>query len=320
MAGLGPSLLDLDITLAYNRLARALTQRRKPWQIIPSTLRRCATGRRLESDEPMLIDAHAHIDRYDLAGEGALYGALAEIAALRILTIASSMDGASYRRSLEIAADCSLILPLFGVHPWNAPQYAGRLAEMDELIAHSPMLGEIGLDYYFVRDPGEYPAQQIVLDYTLAAADRQQKIVYLHTKGAEADVLERLDRYHLPAVVVHWYSGPLDLFHDLAARDAYFTVGLEVCHSEHIRAIARAIPAGRLLTETDNPGGPMSFLGRPGTPSLIRDVVEGLAVARETTPEAIIQTVEANLASLFERDARLAGTWSQLLDAAGARS
>ena len=254
----------------------------------------------------MLIDAHSHVDRYDLVDERALDAALAEIAQHRILTISNSMDLASYKRNLEISETCDLVLPAFGVHPWNAPENVDRLQDLDEAIEHSPMIGEIGLDNYFVEDDSAYPDQRRVLEYLLGAAKEQGKIVILHTKGAEKEVLGLLDRYHTLRAIVHWYSGPLDIFREMIARGVYFTVGIEVLHSEHIRAIAREIPAGRLLTETDNPGGPKAFIGGPGMPVLVKDVVRGIAAARETTAEAIAQTVQANLIALIRDDPWLA--------------
>ena len=254
----------------------------------------------------MYIDAHSHVDRYELFDEQALGPALAEITETKILTVSNSMDLPSYQRNLEIGEMCSWVVPIFGVHPWNAPEYAGRLDELSEAIEGSPMIGEIGLDYHFVQDVSAFPAQRKVFEFFLAAAREQEKIVTLHTKGAEREVLALLDQYDLPRVIVHWYSGPLEIVRELVARGAYFTVGVEVHYSEHIRTIAREIPARQLLTETDNPGGPKGFLGEFGTPALVQDVVRGVAEARGTTTEAIIRMVQANIYGLIRDDRRLA--------------
>jgi TatD DNase family protein len=250
----------------------------------------------------MYIDAHAHLDRFAHAGQGGLESALDEIARHRILTISNSMDLPSYERNQAIAARSDRILPTMGIHPWNAPQVVDRLDELAPVIEASPMLGEVGLDFHWVKDPREYPAQRRVLAYFLAAAERQNKVVNLHTKGAEEEILELLDRYDLPRVIVHWYSGPLDVLQSLASRRVYFTIGFEVQHSAHIQRIAQLVPGGQLLTETDNPGGPKSQLGRPGTPSLIKDVVRGLAGVRNCSPAAVQETVRANLERLIGDD------------------
>jgi TatD DNase family protein len=265
-------------------------------------------------EREMLIDAHSHVDRYDLVGEGALESALVEIIQHGIFTISNSMDLPSYQRNLTIGERCDLVLPIFGVHPWNAAQYAHRLEDLGEAIEQSPMLGEIGLDYYFVKDASEYPAQRKVFEFFLAAAREQGKIINLHTKGAEQVVLELLDRYDVPRAIVHWYSGPLDVFRKLVTRGAYFTIGAEVLYSEHIQTIAREIPSKQLLTETDNPGGPKGFIGGPGMPLLIKDVIKGVAEARKTSIEAIIQTVQSNLLQLTRDDPWLADTCARVLE------
>jgi TatD DNase family protein len=182
-----------------------------------------------------------------------------------------------------------------------------RLEDLRGAIATSPMLGEIGLDHCFVKDNCEYPAQRTVLELFLAAAKDQDKVVHLHTKGAEAEVLDLLRQFGIQRMVVHWYSGTLDTFRELLALGAYFTVGIEVLYSEHIRTIARELPVERLLTETDNPGGPKSLIGRLGMPALIQDVVEELADLRETSAAAIEQAVQANLARLAQDDLCLPG-------------
>ena len=263
----------------------------------------------------MLIDAHSHVDRYSLVDEHSLESALAEIAQHRILTISNSMDLPSYGRNLEIGEKCDLVLPAFGVHPWTAPEYVDRLRDLSGAITLSPMIGEIGLDHHFVQDAAAYSDQRKVLEYFLSAAKEQDKIVNLHTKGAEQEALELLDRYDIRRVIVHWYSGPLNTFRELVARGAYFTVGIEVLYSKHVQAIARGIPLRQLLTETDNPGGPRGFIGVPGTPVLVRDVVRGLAEARQTTVEAIVVAVQANLAELIRDDPWLPEKWVKVLAA-----
>ena len=85
----------------------------------------------------------------------------------------------------------------------------------------------------------------------------------------------------------------------------YFTVGIEVLYSKHTRSIAQEIPSNLLLTETDNPGGPKEFMGEPGMPVLVTDVVQAVAEARRTTTEAIIQIVQANMLELIRDDQRL---------------
>jgi TatD DNase family protein len=260
----------------------------------------------------MLIDAHAHLDRY-VDPVNRLDDAMDEIERHGILTVANAMDLPAYERTVEIAGDCDLAVPIFGVHPWRAPQYADRLDDLRQPTARSAMLGEIGLDHGFVEDENAYPAQRKVLEFFLAAASEQDKVVHLHTKGAEAEVLELLDRYEVRRALVHWYSGPLDLLQDFVARGVYLTVGVEVLYSDHIVTIAREVPPDLLLTETDNPGGPRQYIGGWGMPSLICDVVRGLAEVRGISEDALVDAVQANFLRLIEDDPRLSYVQARIL-------
>jgi TatD DNase family protein len=71
----------------------------------------------------MLIDAHSHIDRY----EETLELALEEIRKYKIFSISNSMDIPSFERNLKINERCELVFPIFGIHPWNAPEYFKKI-------------------------------------------------------------------------------------------------------------------------------------------------------------------------------------------------
>ncbi|HUC97699.1 MAG TPA: TatD family hydrolase [Candidatus Polarisedimenticolaceae bacterium] len=121
----------------------------------------------------MLIDAHVHLDKYgDLLDD-----ALREIERENIFTVATAMDVPSYHDLQDIGRCSALVLPTFGIHPRRAPQYVDGLSELGEYIEMSPAIGEIGLDFHWVKNSSEYPAQLKVLEYFFAAAREQKKIV-----------------------------------------------------------------------------------------------------------------------------------------------
>ena len=246
----------------------------------------------------MLIDAHVHLDKYgDLLDQ-----ALREIERENIFTVATAMDVPSYQDLQEIGRRSALVLPTFGIHPRRAPQYLDRLHELGQYIEMSPAIGEIGLDFHWVKDSSEYPAQLKILEYFFAAAREQKKFVNLHTKGGEKAILERLERFDVTRPIIHWYSGPLDILRALVQFGAYFTIGVEVLYSETIQTIAREIPEHLLLTETDNPGGLKWLKGIVGMPSEIRKVIDELARIRSSTPESISRMVHANFLKLIQDD------------------
>jgi TatD DNase family protein len=180
------------------------------------------------------------------------------------------------------------------------------LSELSPLIEQSPAIGEIGLDFHWIKESSQYPAQLKVLEYFLAAAREQDKTVNLHTKGAEKEILNLLERYDIQRAIVHWYSGPMDILRALVQFGAYFTVGVEVSYSDTIQAIAREIPDHLLLTETDNPGGLKWLRGVVGMPADVWNVIQVIARLRNSSPELVRQTVHANLLRMIKDDAWLA--------------
>ena len=247
----------------------------------------------------MLIDAHAHLHMY---GES-LEPALAELDQHRVFTVAVSMDDDSYRATLALAGGCPWLVATFGVHPWNAHRHSERIDDLRPLVLETPLIGEIGLDFYFVRDRATYPAQRKVFEFFLEEAGRQDKIVNLHTKGAEAEVLAGLREFGVRRSIVHWYSGPSKLVDSYLEAGAYFTVGVEVLTSKSIQRLAKRIPEERVLTESDNPGGWRWLSGQDGMPSILVEVAARLAELRGWTPERLRRRVADNFAALGEDDA-----------------
>jgi TatD DNase family protein len=168
----------------------------------------------------------------------------------------------------------------------------------------SPAIGEIGLDFHWVRDASTYPKQRRVLEFFLAAAAEQNKFVNLHTKAGEAEILDLLRKHAVKRAIVHWYSGPMDVLKAMIDYGCYFTIGVEAGFSDHIRQIAKAVPDHLLLTETDNPGA-IKWLKKNdelGMPAATKDVIGALAEIRQTTREAIASLVATNFSRLLGDD------------------
>lgn len=246
----------------------------------------------------MFIDAHVHLDKYgDLLDK-----ALKQIDHEQIFTVATAMDVPSYLELQEIARRSNLVLPTFGIHPRRAADYADKLPEVARHIEASPAIGEIGLDFHWVKDGATYPAQRKVLEYFFAAAREQKKFVNLHTKGGEKEILDLLEKYGIQRAIIHWYSGPMDILRAMIQYGCYFTIGVEVLYSDYIKGIAGTIPEPLLLTETDNPGGLKWLKGETGMPTVIKKVVAALAQLRNSTPDQIDDLVHRNFIRLVASD------------------
>jgi len=246
----------------------------------------------------MPIDAHSHLDRYLLCKKFGknISRVLQQIEEHEILTVSNSMDLTSYRTNCGIAKKCKYVIPTFGIHPWNAHRYTNKTEFLKKLIDKAEIVGEIGLDHYYVKDKSKYFAQRKILDLFLSESG--EKVISVHAKGAEAEVLGLLKKHGKKRVIIHWFSGDLEVLNDMIKEGYYFSIVPEVKSSEHIREITKNIPLNLLLTETDNPGGPASYLGERGMPIFIRTVVDEVAKIKGRTPEQIESIVKDNFIRL----------------------
>jgi TatD DNase family protein len=249
----------------------------------------------------MLLDVHTHIDSY-LGGYSEI--ALEQIRHLRILSISNSMSFLSYAKNKEIAKKCPFVIPTFGIHPENAPQFVDRQEEIEMAAQESLFLGEVGLDMHFVKDRSKYEAQRQVFEMFLDCAKKYDKLVIVHTKGAEDEVLKMLQHYKIQRAIIHWYSGPIDTYFKMVREGYRFSIGFMVMHSDFIRIIAKRIPREQLLIETDNPGGFEWKNGRPGMPLLVRDISKEIARLRNQSQEEQEHEVWENFMNMLTPDER----------------
>lgn len=139
-----------------------------------------------------------------------------------------------------------------GMHPLLATESKIEVPLFKMLVDQTSYIGEIGLDFskegYATKD-----GQVAVLREVLSAIRGKKKIVSVHSRKAEKELLALLCEYEIENVVFHWYSGPVDLIPDILAQGYYFSVNEAMCLSKNGRAIIEKIPRERLLTETDAP-------------------------------------------------------------------
>lgn len=139
-----------------------------------------------------------------------------------------------------------------GLHPLLAAENRDELPIFRQLIDHTSYIGEIGLD--FSREGFATKDEQIsVLRDLLLTLKGKNKIVSVHSRRAEHELLDLLCEYEIKNVIFHWYSGPTKLIPEILAHGYYFSINEAMCRSKNGQAIIEKIPHDRILTETDAP-------------------------------------------------------------------
>lgn len=139
-----------------------------------------------------------------------------------------------------------------GLHPLMAAESKSEVTLFKRLVNQSSYIGEIGLD--FSKEGIATKDEQVaVLRELLYAIRGKKKIVSVHSRKAEKELLALLSEYEVENVIFHWYSGPVDLIPAILAQGYYFSVNEAMCLSKNGRVIIEKIPRDRALTETDAP-------------------------------------------------------------------
>jgi len=245
-----------------------------------------------------VIDTHAHLDACAEPADD-LVSRAREAGVRRIVSVGTGID--SCRKTLEIASRHQGVYAALGIHPHAAAEPdVGSLDELRELLGdeRAVAVGETGLDFY--RDYAPHDRQRELFDRQLELAAELGKPVVVHTRAASDETAAALEPFG-GTVVLHCFSAP-ELLGVALDRGYYLSFAGNVTYSkaEDLRDAARAVPAGRLLAETDSPYlAPQPRRGRPNEPANVVHTVAALAEARNEDADELTAQIEANASAAF---------------------
>lgn len=250
-----------------------------------------------------LVDSHCHLNFDSLASD---LPAVLERARLNgvghMLCVSVTME--TFPQVHSIALDHPHVYASVGVHP---NERAGVDPSVEELIGAAAddrvvAIGETGLDYY--RIDGATDWQQARFRRHIQAARKSKKPLIVHTRDAAADTLKLMQEENAAEVggVMHCFTENWDVAR--AALDMNFYISFSGIvtfrNAESLRAVARQVPADRLLIETDSPYlAPVPMRGKTNEPAYVRHVAEYLAGVRGESLESLAARTTANFFTLF---------------------
>jgi len=255
----------------------------------------------------MLIDSHCHLDFPDFASELDAVVARARAAGIeRMVTISTRVS-----RQPDLLAITERFPEVYcsvGTHPHYAHEEPDVTAADLVARARSPKvvaIGEAGLDYHYDNSPRE--AQERGFRTHIAAARETGLPLVIHSREADDDMAgileEETGKGAFPAVL-HCFTGGPDLARRAIALGLFisFTGILTFKNSDGLRAIAAALPADRILVETDAPYlAPGKFRGKRNEPAYVVETAKALGQARGVTLEDIAALTSANFFRLFNK-------------------
>jgi TatD DNase family protein len=228
-----------------------------------------------------LVDSHCHLNADRFEGDVDLVIGGARLAGVERILV-PGWNVASSGRSLGLCERFDWLDAAVGVHPHDADKVDD--AGWRRIVAWSAeprvvAIGETGLDYDRVFSSVEAQVSNLRRNLALALETGKPAIVHCRSARGRRDAQDALvselraaglgrDAWarafgSRPAAIIHSFSGPLDY------AKTVIDLGLAVSFSglvfrageEASADVARAVPADRLLVETDSP-----FLSPPAAP------------------------------------------------------
>ena len=148
-----------------------------------------------------------------------------------------------------------------GFHPLLAHELQNELPLFERLLDKTSYIGEIGLD--FSREGKATKDIQIEsLRRILSCLRGKSKILSVHSRNAEQELLSLLKEYEIKNVIFHWYTGNANLVPEILQEGCYFSVNEAMTLTNKGRRLIELIPHDKLLTETDCPFNDKSNLSK----------------------------------------------------------
>lgn len=259
----------------------------------------------------MLIDTHVHLDSKEFQGDVTNVLARARAAGVAKM-INVGYDALSSRRGIDLSRMNQEIFVAVGIHPHNALGFdIEAYQQILTLASHKKVvaIGEIGLDYYYLKRSSQYsnyPSREhqiIAFEQMMDLALELKLPVIIHAREADADILAILKSYS-PEVtgVIHCFSGDFDFASqvlDLGFAIS-FTGNITFKNNDKLREVVTRIPLGSIMIETDCPDlAPEPYRGKRNEPSLVVKIAEKIAEIKQVSFSEVARTTTRKAEKLF---------------------
>lgn len=255
------------------------------------------------------VDSHCHLADEKFADDlDAVVRRASAAGVTAALCVLAADDSAELTRATRVKAAWPAIRFATAIHPHTAGAFAAHPGRAQQVVQEAvrvtdaAVIGEIGLDYHYDFSPRA--VQQAVLAAQIGVALEARRPVAIHTREAWVDtmaILRAEGRGQLRGVM-HCFTEGLDELRD--ALDLGFFISMAGIvtfpKASALREVALAIPADRLLVETDAPFlAPVPHRGKRNEPAWVVETLGELARLRGVSASTLGEQVRANFAAFL---------------------
>jgi TatD DNase family protein len=267
-----------------------------------------------QAEEANMIDCHAHLagEEFDV-DRGAVRERAAAAGVHAVLVVGEDPDDNA--RVLRVTAQgdapgreaMTRLLPSLGFHPDrfadDRPMPTREVvdAAIAQIRKHRDgiaAIGEVGLDYWRVKDPERRRIQRSLLEEMAALSTELALPLNVHSRSAGHYTVDLLLAAGARWVLMHAFDGKAS--HAVRAAEAgyLFSVPPSVVRSDQKRKLVRRLPLESLALESDSPvlGPERDRRNEPANLTFARDFI---AEAHGISPERVDEVTTANARRLF---------------------
>lgn len=244
-----------------------------------------------------MIDTHCHLftSEYD-----DLDDLLENIKKEGIKCIINGCDMVSNKEVLKLSNKYDFIYSAIGFHPSEVDNLKDNyISYLEENIDSVVAIGEIGLDYYWVKDNRD---KQIELfENQLKLAEKYNKPVIVHCRDAWNDTYNILSKYKVRGVI-HAFSGSIEMANMFIKLGFKLGIGGVITFKKcNLKDVIKEIDINDIVLETDSPYlSPEPVRGKKNSPLNLKYIAEFISNIRGISYIDICKTTSNNASELFD--------------------
>ena len=241
----------------------------------------------------MIIDTHCHYDMFENPTQ-----IIKDCEDKKTITIGMTNLPSHFEMGFPHIKGYNYIRMALGLHPLLAKEHDKELVLFAKNVNKTSYIGEVGLD--FSRDGIATKDIQIEsFNYVLENIQSKNKILSVHSKRAEKEVLQMLKKYKIKNAIFHWYSGSTKILKEIIDNGYFLSINPSMTRSQSGQKIISEIPMNRILTETDSPY--TNIGGRQTKPNDVKIVIDYLANKRGLSSKNVENEIYSNFRILINR-------------------
>ena len=257
----------------------------------------------------MIFETHAQYDdeKFDPDRVELLSHLLRENNIGKIVNVGATFKGC--KESIALAEKYDDVYAAIGIHPEEIDEINDEVIEWLRQNSSNPKvvaIGEIGLDYYWVKEEEQRAKQRLWFNKQMDLAKELEMPVIIHSRDAAEDTLNTIKLYNNSHVkgIVHCYSYSKEIAMEYVKMGWYIGVGGVVTfkNAKKLVETVEAVPLESIVLETDCPYmAPVPHRGERNSSIFLSHVAEKIAEIKNISVAEVENVTYQNALNIYKK-------------------